>query len=162
MKILCSSQPLLGTILIVLRSSGLLPSNYKCLNIFNMFNNWFFILLFITEFIDLCQLANDKNKPNYTNLLLTNLRYTCVAFVTMIKGNSFMKWKSSWQQIFDYITQTDLQDRQDSHPKHKNIVQGYIKYSKILTYGYCALTFITRLLYNINSVMTMKTIIKKD
>lgn len=131
------NQPLLGPNIFVLKACGLFKSKYKFLNYLNFINNYCLIVLGVTQFIDLSYIATQSTD---VNILITNLRYTCVGIVTIIKSKTFIVWNDRWKMVFEYITQTDLEDRKNNDELRKNIVNGYTKYTRILTLGYCTMT----------------------
>lgn len=151
-------KTLLGPNLFMLEISGLFPSKLRFINIISYINNTLIIILVATQIIDLYQLVtgNGTNQSADPVLLLTNLRYSCVGFVTIIKSNTFMRWKNSWKIVFDYINETDFEERKHRDDIRKKIVQSYSKYSKMLTIGYCTLTISTTIIVTFIPLMKYK------
>lgn len=139
-----SQKSLLGPNIWILRNIGLFDSDNKLLNYFNYFNKILVNLLLITQFIDLYQLTSKigTDVDVDVNILLFNLKFTCVAFITLLKCNTFLIWGKKWKIIFDYVTKADIEERGNGDYR-QSIINGYTNYSRILTYGYFLMIFAT-------------------
>lgn len=130
-------DPFLGPNIKILNFSGLLSGKIKFAHIQLLMLN----LLMISQLIDVYQLTTDDETD--INLLLTNLRFTCVTFVTNLKCNLFVSRKKKWTDILNYVTKADLEERRENDKFRNNIINYYTKYSRILTYAYCVMMITT-------------------
>lgn len=134
--------PLLGINIYILEKTGLLHSKQNYINVLGIINN-VFLILFIPAALADCFQELFVKKDVEINLILTNLRFTCIGFITSIKLNTFIKWRKSWKIVFEYVNQCDFEERKHCDPFRTEIVQRYTKYDKMLTCGYFILSICT-------------------
>lgn len=138
-------EPLLSPNIWIFKHIGLLEFDNKLLNFINWINKLLLNLFIITQIFDLFLPSKGRtdNARTDTNLLLTNLKFTCVGLVTVIKCDTFVMWKEKWQKIFDYIEEADNEERDHVDGYIKNIVNEYFKYSRAMTYACLVITLVS-------------------
>lgn len=149
------SKPLLGPNIWILKFISHIPMNNKFIDLINIGNKLLLNVLILSQLIDLCLLAiGDGTGPKDMNHLLTNLKYTLMGFITIVKGNTFLYWQKKWVAIFEYTTAADLQARRNADDYQKDIIKSYTKYSHTLTYAYHFVTVSSA------SIMILTSVIK--
>lgn len=128
------SQPLLGPNIISLKTIGLIMPKNKALKLLSIFNQILLTIFMITEWIEVYYLRSD------INLLITNVKLSILGFVCVVKGNTFMIWQNKWNELFDYVSTVDIEDRKTKDPVRKQLIVDYTKYSRKLTYFYWMLS----------------------
>ncbi|XP_034826065.1 odorant receptor Or2-like [Maniola hyperantus] len=76
-------------------------------------------------------------------LLLTNLKITFLATVSVGKVTSFLFWQKHWKSIINYVNEADKVQRQTRNIDKKAIIDKYTKYSRKITFYYWILMYTT-------------------
>lgn len=130
-------RPLLGPIFWLIQKFGLLlPKNLK-IKILYLICHEFISLFVVTQYIELYLVRSDLD------LIITNLRVSIVSFICVVKVNTFIYWQASWEEILDYITETDKNERRTSDTTAKQIIDSYTKYCRQLLKFYWVLMLVT-------------------
>lgn len=145
LKIQYFDEPLLGPNIWIFTHIGLLEFDNKLLNFINWINKLLLNFFIITQIFDLFLPSKGRqdNARTDMNLLLTNLKFTCVGLVTAIKCDTFVMWKAKWKKIFDYIKEADIEERVHEDDYVKEIVNSYFKYSRVMIYACLTITGIS-------------------
>lgn len=128
--------PLLGPNITALKFWGLiLPKELptKCLYIFLHIT---VIIFTATECAEIWFVKNDMS------LLLTNVKITLLATVSVSKVTSFLINQDKWLNIINYVNNADKVQRKDDNAK-SDIIHRYTKYSRKITYYYIILMYTT-------------------
>ncbi|XP_045455153.1 odorant receptor Or2-like [Melitaea cinxia] len=131
-----SEYPLLGPNITALKFWGLiLPKELltKCLYIFFHLT---VIIFTATEYAEIWFVKYDMN------LLLTNIKITLLATVSVSKVTSFLINQDKWLNIINYVNKADKVQRNGDDAK-RDIINRYTKYSRKITYFYIILMYTT-------------------
>ncbi|CAH2230315.1 jg2040 [Pararge aegeria aegeria] len=90
-----------------------------------------------TEYAEIWFLKDD------INLLLTNLKITLLATVSVGKVTSFLIWQNHWKSIINYVSEADNMQRKTLDIDQKELINNYTKYSRKITYYYWILMYTT-------------------
>lgn len=134
------NNPFFGPNIKLLKLIGLYPVKNTLLNVVNFYFKLSITLFFSSQAIDLILLSVDRNNPADFNVVLTNLKYTLLAGIISLKWRAYVKNEKTWNEIFDYINEADLEERSLNDEHSREVVKSYTKYSRLLTYGYVILT----------------------
>ncbi|XP_023948210.1 odorant receptor 30a-like [Bicyclus anynana] len=95
------------------------------------------IIFTATEYAEIWFVKKDMN------LLLTNVKITLLATVSVGKVISFLIWQNNWKSIIDYVNEADKTQRQILNSDKRAIIENYTKYSRKITYYYWLLMYMT-------------------
>nr|ARO70253.1 Odorant Receptor 41 [Dendrolimus punctatus] len=123
-------QPLLGPNIKALKFWGLLLPNNNFKKAFYLFMHFSVIIFTATEYVDVWFVKNDMG------LLLTNLKITMLATVSVCKVTTFIAWQKYWKQIISYVVTADLNQRNTAVMKKLKMIQKVTKYCRKITYSY--------------------------
>ncbi|XP_045506831.1 odorant receptor 49b-like [Colias croceus] len=131
------NRPFLGPILKYLSFWGLwLPDGFrnKCFAILIQLLETIFIT---TEFLDIFYVKTDLN------LVLTNLKFSMQGVINICKAWSLIFWQKDWRNVCEYVTRADLENRRSKDPQQEEVVRKFTRYSRKVTYMFCALSYAT-------------------
>lgn len=130
-------RPLLAPNYWILKKLGfMLPKNIIGKTFYIMIHEiaTFFV---ISQYMELYVIRSDLD------LVLTNLKISMLSVVCVFKANTYMLWQKSWKDVFRYVTEADMFERNNQDVPKVKIVNTYTKYCRRLTYLYWALVFTT-------------------
>nr|AZB49425.1 olfactory receptor 11 [Heortia vitessoides] len=130
-------RPLLGPNVKALKFWGLiLPKSVVKKNIYLILH--FLITFFVlTECIDIWFIKSDLQ------FLLTNLKITMLATISIIKVYTFISWRNSWSSIMDYVTKADIAQRNTDDSNKIKKIANVTTYCRKITYSYWILMYTT-------------------
>lgn len=129
--------PLLGPNVLALQFWGLLRPRNVLKMCFYLFVNAYLYIFCITQCVDIWFVKSDLN------LLLNNMKLSILSNITALKAIIFLIWQDRWKSIIEYVTAADLKQRNSDDDVKKNIIDGYTKYCRILTYFFGGLMYTT-------------------
>lgn len=131
------NYPLLGPNIKALKFWGLLLPDIKAKKWMYIFFHLSVIIFTATECAEIWFVKYDMN------LLLTNLKITLLATVSVGKVTSFLIWQTHWKRIINYVNEADKTQRQTQDVDKKAIINSYTRYSRKITYFHWILMYTT-------------------
>lgn len=132
-------RPLLGPNYWILKKWGLILPESLIARFFCKLYHFAAFVFIVTEYVQLFVIISDLD------LALTNLEISMLSTICCSKCYSFVFCQERWIEVIEYITESDLFERQIADPIRKEIIDKYTKYSRTVTYYYWVLVFITTL-----------------
>ncbi|KAJ8708824.1 hypothetical protein PYW08_010206 [Mythimna loreyi] len=130
-------RPLLGPNVKALQFWGLLLPKNAWLKYFYILMHILVTVFTATECIDVWFVKSD------INLLLNNLKITMLATMSVTKVTTFLFWQKYWISIIEYVTKADLNQRKTTDEKKLELLSGFTKYCRKITYLYWSLMYTT-------------------
>ncbi|KAJ8711869.1 hypothetical protein PYW08_008823 [Mythimna loreyi] len=133
-------NPLLGPTLKGLYLFGLWQTGSKFrTTVYNMIH--FSTLLFvISQFVDLYFVRHDINK------VLNNMSLTVLSVICFAKCYSYVMWQGEWRKLVQYISEEEIRQIKKKDPIIRKQMEAYTKYTRIITYMFWVMVFITNFL----------------
>nr|AII01090.1 odorant receptor [Dendrolimus kikuchii] len=107
--------------------------------IYNTFHFTTFLFV-ITEFVDIYLSRHDLNK------VLNNMSLSVLSIICLAKCYSCVFWQKEWRKLTYEISKQELIQMKKIDPTVEKLMKKYTKYTRIITYMYWILVFITNLL----------------
>ncbi|XP_069361940.1 odorant receptor 82a-like isoform X4 [Maniola hyperantus] len=95
------------------------------------------ILFVLSQYVELWLIRSNMN------MAMRNLSVTMLSTVCVIKAGTFIMWQKYWRQVVSYVSSTEKDQLSKRDVKAMRIIQGYIAYSRKVTYFYWALVAAT-------------------
>ncbi|CAG9568552.1 unnamed protein product [Danaus chrysippus] len=131
------NYPLLGPNIKFLKFWGLILPDEKYKKYFYLFMHISVIVFTATEYIEIWFVKYDMN------MVLTNLKITLLATVSVSKITSFLIRQKDWKGILNYVNETDRERRSEEEIGKKEIITKYTRYSRMITFYYLLLMYMT-------------------
>lgn len=133
-------NPLLGPTLKGLYLFGLWQTGSKFRTI--SFNTFHFtaVLFVVSQFVDVHSVRHDVNK------VLNNMSLTVLSLICVTKCYSYVLWQSSWRELLKEVSQEELRQMKKHDKITMQIMKKYIKYTRVITYLFWTMVFVTNLL----------------
>ncbi|XP_046972726.1 odorant receptor Or2-like [Vanessa cardui] len=128
--------PLLGPNIRALKFWGLILPTQTLKKLLYIFLHLTVIIFTATEYAEIWFVKDDMN------LLLTNVKITLLATVSVSKVTSFLIYQEKWNNIIDYVNRADMIQRNRDVLKD-SIIERYTKYSRKITLSYILLMYTT-------------------
>ncbi|XP_037967190.1 odorant receptor Or2 isoform X1 [Plutella xylostella] len=132
------NYPLLGPNIKCLKFWGLLlPEEKTFMRKFYICVHSCMFCFMITEFIDIWYIGSDMNQ------LITNMKSTMLAIVSVNKVVTYLWWQKDWKNIMAYVTKADIEARTSTDEENREIITVYTRYCRRISYLYWLLTYTT-------------------
>ncbi|CAH1636156.1 unnamed protein product [Spodoptera littoralis] len=135
-----SKNPLLGPTLKGLYLFGLWQTGTKFRTVVYNLIHLSTIFFVISQFIDLYCVRHDINK------VLNNMSLTILSVICLAKCFSYVFWQSKWRKLVKYISEEELKQIKNGDPIAQKHMKDYTKYTRIITYMFWTMVFITNFL----------------
>lgn len=129
--------PLLGPNIKALKFWGLLLPDIRSKKWMYIFFHISVIIFTATECAEIWFVKYDMN------LLLTNLKITLLATVSVGKVTSFLIWQNHWKRLIHYVNEADKNQRETQDAEKRAIIDKHTRYSRKITYFYWILMYAT-------------------
>lgn len=140
-------RPLLGPNIWILKLSGLIESEKIWIRLYYYIFYFLATLFIISQWIEVYYIQDNLN------LVLNNVKVSCLSLVANNKAMSFFFGQKKWLQLFEYVTEADLEERAAKDPYQRNIVKSYTKYCRRVNYVYWAIAYMTVMSLAFNPLM---------
>lgn len=131
------AHPLLGPNLWILKNWGMWqPIKAKTNTIYNILHI-FAVLFVLSQYVELWLIRSNLE------MALRNLSITMLSSICVIKASTFVILQNDWRNIIDYISKTEIIQLKVGDKVINNIIKGYTKYSRKVTYFYSCLSSAT-------------------
>ncbi|XP_035452568.1 odorant receptor 82a [Spodoptera frugiperda] len=133
-------NPLLGPTLKGLYLFGLWQTGGKFRTVvYNLIHltTFFFVT---SQFVDLYFVRHDINK------VLNNMSLTVLSVICLAKCFSYVFWQSEWRKLAQSISEEELKEIKNGDPIILKHMEGYTKYTRIITYMFWTMVLITNFL----------------
>lgn len=107
--------------------------SYNCVHIAS-------VLFVLSEIIDLYNIRHDLN------LVLNNISLTVLSVICVTKCFSYVLNQKKWMELINLISQQELKQIKKRDQTAIKIIKKYIKYTRMVTYLFWVLVFVTNLL----------------
>lgn len=107
--------------------------SYNCVHIAS-------VLFVLSEIIDLYNIRHDLN------LVLNNISLTVLSVICVTKCFSYVLNQKKWMELVNLISQQELKQIKKRDQTAIKIIKKYIKYTRMVTYLFWVLVFVTNLL----------------
>lgn len=133
-------NPLLGPTLKGLYLFGLWQTGSKFRTIAYNLIHFSTLLFVISQFVDLYFVRHDINK------VLNNMSLTVLSVICFAKCYSYVMWQGEWRKLVQYISEEELRQIRREDPVVKKHMRDYTTYTRIITYLFWMMVFITNFL----------------
>nr|ARO70512.1 Odorant Receptor 32-2 [Dendrolimus punctatus] len=133
-------NPLLGPTIKGLYFFGLWQTGSEMRKlIYNIFHFTTFLFV-ISEFVDIYLSRHDLNK------VLNNMSLSVLSIICVAKCCSYVFWQKEWRKLANEISKEELLQMKKFDPTVEKLMKKYTKYTRMITYMFWMLVFITNLL----------------
>lgn len=145
------ARPFLGPNYWILKRVGLILPDKKLTKIIYIIIHELVTWFVITQYIELYVIRSDLD------LVLNNMKISMLSVVCIVKVNTFIFWQKDWREVFRYVTEADIFERNNKDPRKRKIINAYTKYCRRTTYLYWSLVFTTFLTTTLTPLMRYTT-----
>ncbi|XP_045779424.1 uncharacterized protein LOC123876991 isoform X2 [Maniola jurtina] len=132
-----TANPLLGPTLWGLQKWGMWQPKAGINRVIYNIIHLLAILFVLSQYVELWLIRSNMN------MAMRNLSVTMLSTVCVIKAGTFIMWQKYWRQVVSYVSSTEKYQLKKRDVKAKRIIQGYIAYSRKVTYFYWGLVAAT-------------------
>lgn len=133
-------NPLLGPTMKGLYLFGLWPTGNRLRVMFFNSIHIFTVFFIFSEILDLYMVRNDTNK------VLNNMSVSVLSVICFAKSYSCNIRHKLWKKLTESISEEEKLQMNKQDPVIMKYIHGYTKYTRIITYGFWVLVFVTNLL----------------
>ncbi|XP_073959105.1 uncharacterized protein isoform X2 [Choristoneura fumiferana] len=131
------NHPLLGPTLWGLQSWGMWQPNSGLSHIiYNLFH-LALILFVLSQYIELWLIRADREAA------LRNLSVTMLSSICAVKAVTFVFWQKHWGDVINFVSTLEKSQLKKKDKTTQDIIEGYTKYSRSVTYFYWCLVTAT-------------------
>lgn len=80
------------------------------------------------------------------NKVLNNMSLTVLSAICIAKCYSYVMWQGEWRQLVKYISEEEIKQIESKNPIIIKHMEDYTKYTRIVTYMFWVMVFITNFL----------------
>lgn len=131
------NHPLLGPTLWGLQSWGMWQPNSGFSRIIYNLIHLAAILFVLSQYIELWLIRADRESA------LRNLSVTMLSSVCVVKASTFVSWQKHWRDVINFVSTLEKSQLKKKDKTTQDIIEGYTKYSRSVTYFYWCLVTAT-------------------
>nr|AJF23796.1 olfactory receptor OR27 [Planotortrix octo] len=131
------NHPLLGPTLWGLQSWGMWQPNSGLSRIIYNLIHLAAILFVLSQYVELWLIRSDRESA------LRNLSVTMLSSVCVVKAGTFVSWQRHWRDVINFVSTLERSQLKKTDKTTHNVIEGYTKYSRSVTYFYWSLVTAT-------------------